>query len=245
MAAPRFLCTTPLRPALAGETVELDAGAAHHATRVLRLAVGDPVTLFDGTGGEYAATLVRIDKRGASVRVERFVPVERESPLTLTLAQGIVATDAMDSAIRKAVELGATAIQPLVTARSAPLPDGERGEKRVLHWRQIVAAAAEQSGRNRLPEVAAPRALPDWLAEWQGSGIVLLPDAEQGIAAIARLALPLAVLIGPEGGFDAREAASARAKGFQALRLGPRVLRADTAAAAAIAVVQSAWGDWR
>ena len=137
-------------PGLAGETVELDAGAAHHATRVLRLAVGDALTLFDGTGGEYAATLVRVDKRGASVRVERFVPVERESPLALTLAQGIVASDAMDSAIRKATELGVTAIQPLVTARSAPMPDGERGEKRVAHWRQIAIAAAEQSGRNRI-----------------------------------------------------------------------------------------------
>ncbi len=243
MAVPRFLCTTPLRPGLAGETVELDAGAAHHATRVLRLAVGDAMTLFDGTGGEYAATLVRVDKRGASVRVERFVPVERESPLALTLAQCIVASDAMDSAIRKATELGASAIQPLVTARSAPMPNGERGEKRVLHWRQVAVAAAEQSGRNRLPEIAAPRALADWLSEWQGTGIVLLPDAEQGIAAIVRPAPPLAVLIGPEGGFDAREAAAARTKGFHALRLGPRVLRADTAAAAALAVVQTAWGD--
>jgi 16S rRNA (uracil1498-N3)-methyltransferase len=245
MAVPRFLCATPLRPELAGDTVELDAGAAHHATRVLRLAVGDPMTLFDGAGGEYAATLVRIDKRGASVRVEAFVPVERESPFSLTLAHGIVASDAMDSAIRKATELGVTAIQPLVTARSAPIPDGERGEKRVAHWRQIVVAAAEQSGRNRLPEVAPPLALADWLSEWQGAGIVLLPDAEQGIAAMAHPAPPLAVLIGPEGGFDAREGALARAKGFAALRLGPRVLRADTAAAAAIAVVQSTWGDWR
>jgi 16S rRNA (uracil1498-N3)-methyltransferase len=173
------------------------------------------------------------------------VPVERESPFSLTLAHGIVASDAMDSAIRKATELGVTAIQPLVTARSAPMPDGERAAKRVAHWRQIVVAAAEQSGRNRLPEVAPPLALADWLSEWRGAGIVLLPDAEQGIAAMARPALPLAVLIGPEGGFDAREGASARAKGFAALRLGPRVLRADTAAAAAIAVVQSTWGDWR
>ena len=122
MAAPRFMCTIALAPELAGQSVELDAAAAHHATRVLRLSVGDALTLFDGTGGEYAATLVRIDKRGAAVRVERFVPVERESPLALTLAQGIVASDAMDSAIRKATELGVTAIQPLVTARSAPMP---------------------------------------------------------------------------------------------------------------------------
>ena len=105
---------------------------------VLRLAVGDALTIFDGTGGEYAATLVRADKRGAAVRVERFVPVERESPLALTLAQGIVASDAMDSAVRKATELGVTAIQPLVTARSAPLRDGDHADKRVAHWRQVA-----------------------------------------------------------------------------------------------------------
>ena len=245
MATPRFMCATVLTPGLAGHTVELDAAAAHHATRVLRLSVGDAVTLFDGTGGEYAATLVRIDRRGASVRVERFVPVERESPLPLTLAQGIVASDAMDRAIRKATELGATAIQPLVTARSAPMGDGERAEKRVLHWRQIAIAAAEQSGRNRVPQVAAPRAIAEWLSEWRGDGIVFLPEAPQSMTAMAPPTRPLAVMIGPEGGFDEREGAAARASGFHALRLGPRVLRADTAVAAALAVVQSAWGDWR
>jgi 16S rRNA (uracil1498-N3)-methyltransferase len=163
MAAPRFISTLALSPELAGRTIDLDEGAAHHATRVLRLAVGDALTLFDGTGGEYAATLVRADKRGAAVRVERFVPVERESPLSLTLAQGIVASDAMDSAVRKATELGVTAIQPLVMARSAPLRDGDRADKRVAHWRHVATAAAEQSGRNRIPQVAAPRAFAEWL----------------------------------------------------------------------------------
>jgi 16S rRNA (uracil1498-N3)-methyltransferase len=100
------------------------------------------------------------------VRIERFVPIERESPLTLTLAQAIAASDAMDSALRKATELGVAAVQPLVTARSAPMPDGERGEKRVAHWRQVVAAAAEQSGRNRFPKSRAPRAFAEWIAEW-------------------------------------------------------------------------------
>lgn len=239
------MCTTLLAPELAGRTVDLDPAAAHHATRVLRLAIGDALTLFDGTGGEYSATLVRADKRGASVRVERFVPVERESPLALTLAQGIVASDAMDSAIRKATELGVTAIQPLITARSAPMGDGERAAKRVAHWRQIATAAAEQSGRNRIPEIHPPRSLAEWLPAWAGTGIVFLPEAERAIAALAPPAPPLAVLIGPEGGFDARESAAAKAQGFHPLRLGPRVLRADTATAAAIAVVQSAWGDWR
>jgi 16S rRNA (uracil1498-N3)-methyltransferase len=239
------MCTNALAPELVGHAVDLDPAAAHHATRVLRLAVGDALTLFDGTGGEYAATLARADKRGASVRIERFLPVERESPLALTLAQGLVAGDAMDSAIRKATELGVTAIQPLVTARSAPMGGGDRGEKRLLHWRQIAIAAAEQSGRNRIPDIAAPRAVAEWLSVWRGGGIVFLPDADRSFAAIAPPAPPLAVMIGPEGGFDESESASARRVGFHALRLGPRVLRADTAVAAALAVVQSAWGDWR
>jgi 16S rRNA (uracil1498-N3)-methyltransferase len=177
--------------------------------------------------------------------VERFLPVERESPLDLTLAQAIAASDAMDSAVRKATELGVAAIQPLVTARSAPLPDGERGEKRVAHWRQVAAAAAEQSGRNRIPQIAAPRAFAEWLAAWPGRGIVLLPNASQPLIAMEAPAAPLAIVIGPEGGFDAREGAAATARGFTAVRLGPRVLRVDTAVAAAIAVVQATWGDWR
>ena len=125
------------------------------------------------------------------------------------------------------------------------MPDGERGAKRVTHWRQIATAAAEQSGRNRIPAIAAPCSLADWLPAWRGTGIVFLPDAERTIAALAPPPPPLAVMIGPEGGFDARESAAAKAQGFHALRLGPRVLRADTAAVAALAVLQSAWGDWR
>jgi 16S rRNA (uracil1498-N3)-methyltransferase len=245
VGVPRFLSPVALSPQLAGGIVELDANAAHHATRVLRLTVGDAMTLFDGTGGEYDATLVRADKRGATVRIERFVAVERESPLTATLAQAIAASDAMDSALRKATELGVAAIQPLVSARSAPMPDGERGEKRVAHWRQVVAAAAEQSGRNRIPEVRAPRAFAEWIAEWPGAGIVLVPDGSQRVAGIAPPTGPLAILIGPEGGFDARESAAAVTRGFMATRLGPRVLRVDTAVAAAIAVAQAAWGDFR
>jgi 16S rRNA (uracil1498-N3)-methyltransferase len=202
MTAPRFLSLARLAPELAGQTVELHESVAHHATRVLRLAVGDALTLFDGTGGEYAATLVRADRRGAAVRIESFLEADRESPLALTLAQGIAAGDAMEYAIRKATELGATAIQPLVTARSAPLPSGERGERRLAHWRQIAIAACEQCGRNRVPDVLPPRALTEWLATWKGSGV-----------------LPV--------------------------RLGPRVLRTETAAAAVLAVVQAMWGDWR
>ena len=245
MAAPRFFVPQPLAPGLVGETIALPEAAAHHATRVLRLAVGDALTLFDGGEGEYAATLARADKRGASVRVLRFDRVDRESPLAVTLAQGIAASDAMDQAVRKATELGAAAIQPLVTARSAPLPSGERGDRRLVHWRQVAVAACEQCGRNRVPAVLPPQPLGEWLAAWGGGGILFSPEADRPLAQLAQPPAPLALLIGPEGGFDAREVAAARAKGFHAVRLGPRVLRTETAAVAGLSVLQALWGDWR
>ena len=245
MKAPRFKSPVLLAPELAGQAIELHESAAHHAVRVLRLAVGDALTLFDGTGGEYAATLVRVDKRGASVRVERFLAIERESHLAVTLAQGIAANDAMDYAVRKATELGVTSIQPLVTARSAPFPPGERGDKRLLHWRGVAIAACEQCGRNRVPDVLPPCPLVEWLDAWSGGGILFAPDSDRSVMTLAQPPAPLALLIGPEGGFDAREVAAARSRKFHAARLGPRVLRTETAAVAGLSVLQSLWGDWR
>jgi 16S rRNA (uracil1498-N3)-methyltransferase len=246
MGVPRFFSPAPIGADKAGTVIGLDESAAHHATRVLRLAAGDGLTLFDGTGGEFDATLERVDRRGATVRVLRFLPdVERESPLALTLAQGIAANDAMDSAIRRATELGVTSIQPLVTVRSLPLRGGERADKRLLHWRQVAIAACEQCGRNRIPEVALPLPFADWVREWVGSGILFVPGARESLATIPRRAAPLALLIGPEGGFDPREVAAAQMKGFDAVGLGPRVLRTETAAAAALALVQALWGDLR
>jgi len=245
MSTPRFFVPAPIAQAAIGATVELPEAAAHHATRVLRLATGDALTLFDGSGGEYAATLVHVDKRGAAVRVEAFRPIDRESPLAVTLAQGIAANDAMDYAIRKATELGVTSIQPLVTARSAPLPPGERADRRLAHWRGVAIAACEQSGRNRVPEVWPAQVVTPWLDAWTGSGIVFAPDADRSLAALAQPPAPLALLIGPEGGFDKRELRAARARDFHPVRFGPRVLRTETAAAAALAVLQSMWGDGR
>jgi len=245
MALPRFFIPAGLAPGSVGATVVLPEAAAHHATRVLRLTVGDALTLFDGTGGEHAATLIRVDKRGASARVDAFLPIERESPLAVTLAQGIAANDAMDYAIRKATELGVTSIQPLVTARSAPLPPGERGDRRLAHWRGVAIAACEQCGLNRVPEVLPPQGVTEWLGAWTGSGIVFAPAAERSLAVLAQPPAPLALLIGPEGGFDERELRAGLARGFHPVRFGPRVLRAETAAVAALAVVQSMWGDGR
>lgn len=243
MSAPRFCVSLALAPGRVGETLELPDAVAHHAVRVTRLGLGDALTLFTGEGGEYAATIARIDKRGASVRIERYDAVERESALPITLAQAIAATDAMDYAVRKATELGAVAIAPLVTARSAPLPNGARGERRHAHWREIAVAACEQCGRNRIPDVASPIALSAWLAGWQGEGVVLDPAAERSLAALSAPKRALAVLIGPEGGLAPDELAAAERAGFAAVRLGPRVLRTETAGGAVLAVMQAMWGD--
>jgi len=245
MAAPRFFVSLALAPEVIGATIELPEAAAHHATRVVRLGVGDALTLFTGTGGEYAATIARIDRRGAAVRIDGYVPVERESALPITLAQAIAANDAMDHVLRKATELGAAAIQPLVTARSAPLPAGERGGKRHAHWRNIAIAACEQCGRNQVPEVLPAQPLAEWLGSWRGSGIVFAPHAGSGLAALPAPAAPIALLIGPEGGFTPDEIAGAVRAGFAAVQLGPRVLRAETAAVAALAAVHTLWGDFR
>jgi 16S rRNA (uracil1498-N3)-methyltransferase len=245
MPAPRFFVPLPLSPSLRGREFALPEATAHHAVRVVRLAAGDALTLFDGAGGEYAATLVRVDRGGAMARIDAFSPVERESPLAVTLAQAVAANDAMDFAVRKAVELGAAAIQPLVTERSAPLPPGERGDKRLAHWRGIAVAACEQCGRNRVPPVAAPLPWRDWLAGWNGRGVVLAPGAAHPLASLPAATGPVALAIGPEGGFTVRELDAARAAGFDAVSLGPRVLRTETAAVAALAALQVAWGDLR
>ncbi len=245
MAAPRFHVALDLAPVMAGEIVDLPDAVAHHAVRVVRMSVGDSLTLFTGRGGEYAATLTRVDKRGAAVRLDAFVSVERESPLAVTLVQGIAANDAMDYAVRKAVELGVAAIQPVVTVRSTALPSGERGERRLAHWRQIAVAACEQCARNRIPEVAVPQPLGDWLAAWRAEGLVLAPTGSESLASLPQPTSALALLVGPEGGLEQIEIDSARARGFVAVHLGPRVLRTETAGVAALAAVQALWGDLR
>jgi 16S rRNA (uracil1498-N3)-methyltransferase len=230
-----------------GGVYALPDAVAHHALRVLRLAVGDRITLFTGAGGEFAATLTRADKREAAARIDAFDPVERESALAVTLVQGIAANDAMDHAVRRAVELGAAAIQPVLTTRSARIPDGERGAKRLAHWRQIVSAACEQCGRNRVPDVHGVATLGHWLAGRNpaAAGLVLSPAADAAISSTPRPLQALDLLVGPEGGFTAEEIALAQRSGMAAVRLGPRVLRAETAALASLATVNALWGDFR
>jgi 16S rRNA (uracil1498-N3)-methyltransferase len=226
-----------------GQTLALPPAVAHHAMRVVRLDVGDRLTLFTGNGGEYAATILKADKRAATVRIDAFDPVERESPLAVTLAQALAAADAMDYAIRKATELGVAAIQPLACERSARAAVGERADRRLAHWRQIAIAACEQCGRNRLPQIVAAQPLAAWLRDWPSGGAILAPEGARPLRALGMP--PSALLVGPEGGFTARELAAARDADFVAVRLGPRVLRTETAGVAALAAINALWGDWQ
>lgn len=242
MSAPRFYLDQPLAP---GGRLSLPPGPARHAARALRLAVDDTITLFNGAGGEYTARIERIQKDGVAVSVMGFSDVERESRLRVMLAQGISSGERMDYTLQKAVELGVTAIQPIAAKRSVVKLAGERADKRVAHWQGVVASACEQCGRNQVPAVAAPLTLADWLGRHQAGRLLFLsPLAE---ARLADLAVPQSMdclVAGPEGGFEADETAALHAAGVQAVRLGPRVLRTETAALAALAAMQTLWGDF-
>lgn len=242
MSPPRFFLDQPLAP---GARLALPAGPARHAARALRLGVGDPVTLFNGGGGEFAAHIERIVKDEVAVRIADFVDVERESRLQVLLAQGISSGERMDYTLQKAVELGVAAIQPIAARRSVVKLAGERADRRVQHWQGVVASACEQCGRNRVPRVAAPLTLAAWLGQPRtGRLLFLSPLAEARLADLPPPAGTDCLVAGPEGGFEADEIAALNAAGATPVRLGPRVLRTETAAVAALAALQTLWGDF-
>ncbi|MFZ5573946.1 MAG: 16S rRNA (uracil(1498)-N(3))-methyltransferase [Pseudomonadota bacterium] len=242
MTPPRFYLAQALAP---GARLDLPPGPARHAARALRLAPGDTVTLFNGRGGEYAARIERIHKDEVAVAITGFSDVERESRLRVMLAQGISSGERMDYTLQKAVELGVGAIQPIAARRSVVKLAGERSERRVAHWQGVVASACEQCGRNQVPLVAPPLSLADWLGTQPRVRLLYLsPLAE---ARLADLPAPTGVdclVAGPEGGFEADEIAMLVAAGATPVRLGPRVLRTETAALAALAAMQTLWGDF-
>lgn len=231
-------------PLHAHATVALPPGVAHHVERVLRLAPGDALTLFNGEGGEYPGRLLSLGKTPVA-ELGACQQTDRESPLAITLAQSLASGDKMDWVLQKAVELGASAIAPVASSRSVVKLSGERAEKRVEHWRQIVASACEQCGRNRLPQVAELTSLTAYLARPRTDGnlrLILAPGAALKLSDLPR---PTAVelLVGPEGGFTEDEIRAARLAGYQAVRLGPRILRTETAGLAALTALQLLWGD--
>jgi len=242
MSPPRFYLDQPLAP---GARFNLPAGPARHAVRALRLAVDDAITLFNGHGGEYPARIERIQKDEVAVSVTGFADVERESRLRVMLAQGISSGERMDYTLQKAVELGVAAIPPIAAKRSVVKLAGERADKRVTHWQGIVASACEQCGRNQVPVVAAPMTLANWLGQQEAGRLLFLsPTAEARLADLPSSTAQDWLVAGPEGGFEADEIAALHAAGAVPVRLGPRVLRTETAALAALAAMQTLWGDF-
>ncbi len=237
------------QPLEAGGVARLPAQAAEHVTKVLRLRPGALLTVFDGRGGEYDAELLAAGRGTAEVRVGAHRAVERESPLQVTLLQGLARGEKMDWIVQKATELGASAIVPVATERSVVQLEGGRAERRAAHWQAVAIAACEQSGRNRVPRMESP--LPFTAACGPGPGParrwLLVPGAERPLAAAAAGAgsVGIELLVGPEGGLTDAELALAARCGFEAVSLGPRVLRTETAGVAALAVLQALAGDLR
>jgi 16S rRNA (uracil1498-N3)-methyltransferase len=232
-------------PLASGKRCQLSGSAANHLVRVLRLGIGAAVTLFDGAGGEYAARIESLRKDAVLIEVGAHAAVERESPLAVTLAQGVSRGERMDWVIQKATELGVRRIVPLITQRSVVRLDARQAQKKSQHWRGITIAACEQCGRNRLPELAAPVDLPDFLGSTAAGDdlrLLLSPLGSLHIGAIKSVG-NIILLIGPEGGLAPEEGAAAIAQGFVPVQLGPRILRTETAAIAALAALQQTFGD--
>lgn len=239
---PRFYYPVPLS---VGLSLRLPDRVAHHL-QVLRMQPGDLVTLFNGEGGEYTASLTRIERKRAEAEVKTFSPREAELPYAMTLAQALPEGSKLDWVIEKSVELGAAAIQPLSSQRCVVRLDSARAEKKQAHWQAVIVAAAEQSGRNRLPLLAPLSSLNDWLGQQDLHKRVLLsPRGEQSFSDWARHQRPqaLALLLGPEGGFTEAEETLACVHGAMMLSMGPRVLRTETAGLAALAALNAVWGE--
>ncbi len=224
--------------------VDLDGSAATHVARVLRLRAGDPLILFDDGGGEYAATVTALGRNTVRVAVGEHRPLNRESPLQVTLAQGISRGERMDVVVQKATELGVRRIVPVLTERTVVRLDAAQAANRLRHWRAIAVAACEQSGRNQVPEITAPMDLQEFLVSDLPEGLRLLLNPDGGLKARNLPASDAAtLLIGPEGGLSDGERTAASAARFRGLSLGPRILRTETAALAALAIIQQQLGD--
>lgn len=231
-------------PLQVGDEITLPDDVAAHLLRVLRLQEGDACVLFNGDGHDYDARITAIGKREARAQVLSARRIDNESPLRITLLQGIARGEKMDWILQKATELGVARILPVSSDRSEVKLDAQRADKRLAHWRGIVVSACEQSGRAMVPDVVAPQTLAQSVASRTGRGFILDPFAEASLASLRGASLhDCTIAIGPEGGWSPRDREHLLAAGFEGLRLGPRVLRTETAGIAAIAALQALSGD--
>jgi 16S rRNA (uracil1498-N3)-methyltransferase len=234
------------RPLSSGIELALPSQASEHVARVLRLSAGDAVTLFNGDGSDYPSLIGSVGKREVVVQVLSQQPLRNESPLTLTLAQGVARGEKMDLIVQKATELGVARIVPLITERSEVKLDPARAEKRLAHWQAVAASACEQSGRARVPEIAAAQPLDAWLrnpGDDRALRLALLPEGTQRGRDIVFSSEGGVLVVGPEGGLGERDVQALTAAGFAGLVLGPRILRTETAGLAALAALQALHGD--
>ncbi|QYX46055.1 16S rRNA (uracil(1498)-N(3))-methyltransferase [Pseudomonas tussilaginis] len=239
MRLSRFFIDAPLS---LGEH-DLPEAQAHYIGRVLRMAAGDAVQLFDGSGQEYLGQLLEVGKKTVRVQLNETFAGPADSSLKVHLGQGLSRGERMDWAIQKATELGANIITPIVSERCEVRLKDERADKRLAHWRQVAISACEQCSRSSVPQINPPVLLADWLKACDEQlKLVLHPVAEPLVS--HQKPDSLAFLIGPEGGLSEAEVEQAKAAGFQAARLGPRVLRTETAPVVALAVAQQLWGDF-
>lgn len=246
MNTPRFYSAETLS---AGACVALSESAARHAVRVLRLREGDALVLFDGRGGEYPARIARAGRDEVLAELLAWRDSECESPLAITLVQALQAGEKMDLTVQKAVELGAQRVVPIASQRSVVRLEGERARRRIEHWRAVAASACEQCGRNLIPEISELESLRQWLARPVDGDVLRLLLDPRSTSTLRTLARPgcgwrVELLIGPEGGLAPEEETLAAKAGFIGVRLGPRVLRTETAGLAALAAIQCLWGDF-
>jgi 16S rRNA (uracil1498-N3)-methyltransferase len=240
MRVSRFYCAS-LVPA--NTPMQLPDEVFRHAVQVLRMKPGALLNLFDGQGLEYQAQLEQVDKRQATVSLKQQIDTDNESPLDILLMQGISRGERMDYAIQKAVELGVKRIMPVVTERCNVQLSGDRAEKRINHWQGVIISACEQSGRSYLPELLPITSIDAALENVNDAcKLVLDPEAIKSFSSVKK-AQQIALLIGPEGGLSETEVQRANDVGFTGITLGPRILRTETASAAALAMVQAGWGD--
>lgn len=227
--------------------IQLSESAAAHATRALRLNVGDNAVIFNGDGFDYACTLTSVKKNAVTATITGANAISNESPLDITLLQGISSGDRMDFTIQKAVELGVKKIQPINSQRSVVKLTQDRAEKRIEHWQNIAISACEQSGRAFVPKVLPPLSLENWLSQNPHNNtmrILLNPVGAKRLTEIQKPDSTIELLIGAEGGLSQGEIDLATSQSFQSIVLGPRILRTETAALTAISVMQSLWGDF-
>jgi 16S rRNA (uracil1498-N3)-methyltransferase len=242
MRIPRIYQSAKLIP---DSTLTLTADAANHLTRVLRLSTGAELRIFNGAAGEFAAHIISINKKEVQIKLGEYFVVHTESCLKIHLGQAISRGEKMDYTIQKAVELGVTQITPLLTERCGVKLSEDRWDKRLQHWRGIIVNACEQCGRDRLPLINEPVLFVNWLAQVNSTcRLVLDPEEDAGLQRLQITDQTITLLIGPEGGLSEREINLTKQNSFVGIKLGPRILRTETAALAAISALQSKWGDF-